>query len=160
MKSLLDEEDSATLREIECCHELFKLNRFYKNALVKEDARLAEYIQEKMVNLWSLNLDSEDPIAVCFEILIDGYEEVLSIHHHKVTFATYSRRKISEVGIIQFLKDLMRRDDKTYGLELLRKYDRLDVAYENLLIDTRFQVYFTNEEIAEAKRRLAKAKAS
>jgi len=115
MKSLLDEEDSATLREIKSCHELFKLNRFYNNALAKHDTRLAEYIQEKMVNLWSLNLDSEDPISKRFELLIDGYEEVLSIHHHKVTFATYSRRKIGEVGIIQFLKDLMKRDDKTDG---------------------------------------------
>ena len=160
MKSLLDEKDSPILREIKSCGELFKLNRFYKNALAQKDVRLAEYIQAKMTSLWSLNLDTEDPIAERFEVLIDGYEEVLSIHHHKVTFATYSRRKISEVGIIQFLKDLMNRDDKTYGLELLRKYDRLDVAYENLLLDTRFQIYFTDNEIAEAKKRLAKAKAS
>jgi hypothetical protein len=151
---------SKTLKEIMNCYELFKLERFRKNAVRGNDLKLADFIGQRMRDLCSLNLDSEDELSEKFDKLIDGYETVLSMHNVKTTYATYSRRKIGEVGIIQFLKDLLARDDKTYGLELLRKYECLDVAYENLVLDNRFQKYFTEKEIFEAELRLARARAS
>ena len=160
MKSILDDPKSRTLKEVMKCYELFKLERFRKNAVRKNGLKLADIIDRRMRELYSLNLDSEDELSEKFDKLIDGYETVLSMHNVKTTYATYSRRKIGEVGIIQFLKDLLARDDKTYGLELLRKYDCLDVAYENLVLDKRFQKYFTEKEILEAELRLARAKSS
>jgi|TARA_B110000240_G_C13332072_1_gene381733 hypothetical protein len=160
MKSLLDETNSKALIEIMNCHELFKLERFRKNAVRENDPSLAEFIDRRMKAIYSLNLDSEDELSQRFKELIEGYETVLSFHIIKFTFATHSRSKISEVGIIRFIKDLLKLNDKTYGLELLRKYDRLVVAFENLALDKRFQKYFTEEEIFESELRLGKARAS
>lgn len=160
MKSVIDDPKSKTLKEIMNCYELFKLERFRKNAVRGNDLKLADFIDQRMRDLYSLNLDTEDELSEKFDKLIDGYETVLSMHNVKTTYATYSRRKIEEVGIIQFLKKLLARNDKTYGLELLRKYDCLDFAYENLVLDKRFQKYFTEKEIFEAELRLARARAS
>jgi hypothetical protein len=67
MKSLLDETNSKALIEIMNCHELFKLERFRKNAVRENDPSLAEFIDRRMKAIYSLNLDSEDELSQRFK---------------------------------------------------------------------------------------------
>ena len=79
MKSVIDDPKSKTLKEIMNCYELFKLERFRKNAVIGNDLKLADFIGQRMRDLSSLNLDTEDELSENFDKLIDGYETVLSI---------------------------------------------------------------------------------
>ena len=83
---------------------------------------------------------------------VQAYEAVLSEKAQKKQVASYSRRKIEKDGAVQMLKDLLKKDPDTTGLNTLRETGNLQAAYENVVID--HPSFFTPREIEEAKRRL------
>jgi hypothetical protein len=66
---------------------------------------------------------------------VEAYERVLSGDVGRRRFATYTRRKIKTDGAMAVILDLLDKPPKTYGLNFLRRNNRLDCAYENIIID-------------------------
>ena len=83
---------------------------------------------------------------------VQAYEAVLSEKAQKKQVASYSRRKIKKVGAVQMLKDLLKKDPDTTGLNTLRETGNLQAAYENVVID--HPSFFTPNEVEKAKKRL------
>ena len=83
---------------------------------------------------------------------VQAYEAVLSEKAQKKQVASYSRRKIKKVGAVQMLKDLLKKDPDTTGLNTLRETGNLQAAYENVVID--HPSFFTPSEVEKAKKRL------
>ena len=63
MKSVIDDPKSKTLKEIMNCYELFKLERFRKNAVRGNDLKLADFIGQRMRDLCSLNCLTSAPLG-------------------------------------------------------------------------------------------------
>lgn len=66
---------------------------------------------------------------------VEAYEKVLSGDVGRLRFATYTRRKIKTDGAMAVILDLLDKPPKTYGVNFLRQNNRLDCAYENIIID-------------------------
>ncbi len=66
---------------------------------------------------------------------VEAYEKVLSGDVGRRRFATYTRRKIKTDGAMAVILDLLDKPPKTCGLNFLRQNNRLDCAYENIIID-------------------------
>jgi len=67
---------------------------------------------------------------------------------------TYFLRMLNEYGGIETTKRLLQKSDAQQGLFPHWQLSLLKEAVEAAVINTRFQSLFTNEEIAEASRRL------
>lgn len=66
---------------------------------------------------------------------VEAYEAVLSGDVGRRRFATYTRRKIKKAGAMATILDLLEKPPTTHGLEFLRRNNRLDCAYGNIIID-------------------------
>lgn len=69
-------------------------------------------------------------------------------------FATYFKQMLDEHGGVQTAKRLLAKAETQQGLTRLWELNLLDHSMEALVIQERFQPLFTDEEVAEARRRL------
>ena len=69
-------------------------------------------------------------------------------------FGTRFRQMLGEFGGVGTAKRLLSKGDIQAGLFELSQLNRLDMSMEAHVIQDRFQILFTPEEISEARRRL------
>ena len=82
---------------------------------------------------------------------------MVAIYHKATEFgywSTYMRRMIGQRGGLATAKHLLRPGDPASGLERLWREGRLDLSVEALVLRDRWRSLFTDEELAEADRRL------
>ena len=82
--------------------------------------------------------------------MIDVYENAKA-HDY---FATYFKRMVDQFGGLGTAKRLLATSGIQVGLMKLWELGCLDQSMEALVIQERFQPLFTEDEIAEARRRL------
>ena len=66
---------------------------------------------------------------------VAAYEAVVSVNFGIRRFAAYTRRKVKNDGPMAMILDHLDKPPKTYGLNFLRRNNRLDCAFENIIID-------------------------
>lgn len=78
-------------------------------------------------------------------------EEAAKLGYHPTRFL----EKMERVGAVPYAKLLVKSSELQYGLERLKKMDRLDLSIEHLVANRRrFASLFTDEEIEAARWRL------
>ena len=82
---------------------------------------------------------------------------MVAIYHKATEFGyrpTYMLRMIGERGGLEAARQLLGAADPASGLERLWSEGRLDISVEALVLCDRWRSLFTDEELAEADRRL------
>ena len=91
------------------------------------------------------------PLQDEFHRAMIGVYETAKDHEY---FATYFKRMVDSCGGVEAAKRLLAAREIQAGLMKLWALNLLDHSMEALVIQERFRSLFTDEEVAEARRRL------
>ena len=116
-------------------HSTCRVKNFISNAEHRKDAYAAQAGRRRITEILLTEQEGKSDFHNDFMRYVEAYEKVLSGDVGRRRFATYTRRKIKTDGAMAVILDLLDKPPKTYGLNFLRHNNRLDCAYENIIID-------------------------
>jgi hypothetical protein len=84
--------------------------------------------------------------------VLEGCRELSKKHHYT---PTYFLQMVQERGAVRTTKDLLASKEPSEGLNTLWHLGKLDMSVEAMVLDTRYESLFTEEERRIARKRLA-----
>lgn len=137
-------------------HSTGRVRNFIRNAQRRNDAYAVEAGHKRIQEILAVERAGDSVFFNELMRYVEAYEQVLSGDSGKRRLARYTRPKIATHGALKTVLDLVRKPPKTYGLNLLQEGNRLDCAYENLIID--YSHAYPNDirksDVDEARKRL------
>jgi hypothetical protein len=116
-------------------HSTSRVKNFVFNAEHRKDAYAVQAGLRRIDEILLIEQEGKSDFHNDFMRYVEAYEKVLSGDVGRRRFATYTRRKIKTDGAMAVILDLLDKPPRTYGLNFLRHNNRLDCAYENIIID-------------------------
>ena len=133
-------------------HGSKEIKRLIENARRLGNEEAVRIGEQRLEQVFRDEQSGQSPVHKALMKQVEAYEAVLSDEANAKRLARYSRRKITEVGAVQMLKDLLNKKPDTSGLNKLRETGNLQAAYEQVVVA--HPEFFLPKELAEAKRRL------
>jgi hypothetical protein len=115
-------------------HSTSRVKNFISNAERWKNDYAVQAGRRRRDEILLLESEGKSDFHNDFMRYVEAYEKVLSGDVGRRRFATYTRRKIKIDGAMAVILDLLDKPPKTYGLNFLRQNNRLDCAYEKLII--------------------------
>jgi hypothetical protein len=110
--------------------------------------------EEVLRTLCSLDgFDHNDPLERDYYIAIARYEQLLWTKHRRVVLATYTRRQVRSVGVVQSICRQVLSSNKQSGLKVLRDADKMELSSENLVL--RHPDCFSSNVVRAARSRVS-----
>ena len=116
-------------------HSTSRVKNFISNAERWKNDYAVQVGRRRIDEILLIEREGKSDFHNDFMRYVEAYEKVLSGDVGRRRFATYTRRKIKTDGAMAVILDLLAMPPKTYGLNVLRRNNRLDCAYENIIID-------------------------
>ena len=116
-------------------HSTSRVKNFISNAERWKNDYAVQVGRRRIDEILLIEQQGKSDFHKDFMRYVEAYEAVLSGDVGRRRFATYTRRKIKNDGAMAMILDLLEKPPKTYGLNFLRRNNRLDCAYENIIID-------------------------
>jgi hypothetical protein len=139
---------------IATCVEVDRLQNFRKNATERNRPELARVAFDRLVEL-GIPSGASTPVDRAFWRTVGAYEAFRSEDAGKTVRATRTRQKARRATPREIIAELMLRRQPSDGFAFLRSRGRLDLPFENKVLDHASE--FAPEVVAAAETRLAAA---
>jgi len=116
-------------------HSTSRVKNFISNAERWENTYAVQAGRRRIDEILLIEREGNSDFHNDFMRYVEAYEAVVSGNIGMRRFATYTRRKIKNDGAMAVILEHLDKPSKAYGLLFLWRNNRLDCAFENIIID-------------------------